>query len=381
MDVADISPGLDFRQAIDDNVASCGVLLAVIGPQWVTATDRSGKRRIDDESDFVRLETASALAREIPVIPVLIHGATMPLPDQLPENLKGLAYRNNVEITHARWNSDVQLLTTALRRYVGPTTATDTQPVHATVPVQLPPPGTPVQKSTAPALSRSGMILGVSASAVLLLGLAGFFAFHRSPDSSADHPAQAANGMPSASPAASGTTAAVAVPQPGNATVTSPVAPGKTPATTEPVRDANQQPAQAAAATVPAPSPGSRAAIQSVAGPNTSSATGASAIVGRWADPVLEIRNDNTLARLEITSVGNRVSMHAWGACSGCNWGSQPATVNGQSATAVWDVPQDAGRVATVTVSPEGSGLAVQVANSSLHGRHNARNSHFERSQ
>ena len=78
MDVADISPGLDFRQATDDNVASCGVLLAVIGPQWVTATDRSGKRRIDDDSDFVRLKTALALARKIPVIPVLVHGATMP---------------------------------------------------------------------------------------------------------------------------------------------------------------------------------------------------------------------------------------------------------------------------------------------------------------
>lgn len=75
MDVPDISPGLDFRQAIDDNVASCGVLLAVIGPQWVTATDRSGKRRIDDDSDFVRLEAASALARKIPVIPVLVYGA------------------------------------------------------------------------------------------------------------------------------------------------------------------------------------------------------------------------------------------------------------------------------------------------------------------
>jgi hypothetical protein len=118
MDVFGIEPGRDFRRAIDEQVASCGVLLAVIGKSWFDAKDESGRSRLDDPMDFVRLETASALKRDIPVIPVLVRGARMPRPEQLPADLAELAYRNAVELTHARWDSDVQLLVKALRPHV-----------------------------------------------------------------------------------------------------------------------------------------------------------------------------------------------------------------------------------------------------------------------
>jgi hypothetical protein len=118
MDVAGIEPGRDFRRAIDEQVASCGVLLAVIGKGWLDAKDESGRRRLEDPLDFVRLETASALKRDIPVIPVLVQGASLPRAEQLPPDLAELAYRNAVELTHARWDSDVQLLIKALRPYV-----------------------------------------------------------------------------------------------------------------------------------------------------------------------------------------------------------------------------------------------------------------------
>ena len=118
MDVAAIEAGRDFRRAIDEQVASCGVLLAIIGTRWLTATDESGARRLDDPLDFVRLETASALKRDIPVVPVLVQGARIPRADDLPEGLKELAFRNGVELTHARWDSDVQLLVKSLRAHV-----------------------------------------------------------------------------------------------------------------------------------------------------------------------------------------------------------------------------------------------------------------------
>jgi TonB family protein len=118
MDVAGIEAGRDFRKAIEESVAQCGALLVVMGPEWLTAKDESGARRLDDPADFVRIETGSALRRDIPVIPVLVHGATMPRPEQLPESLKDLAYRNCIELTHARWKSDIQLLVEALRRVV-----------------------------------------------------------------------------------------------------------------------------------------------------------------------------------------------------------------------------------------------------------------------
>ena len=119
MDVAGIEPGHDFRKVIDQNVASCGVLLAMIGKGWVDAKDDAGRRRLDDPLDFVRLETASALKRDIPVIPVLVRGGRMPRAEQLPEDLTDLAYRNGVELTHTRWRSDVELLIKALRSHVG----------------------------------------------------------------------------------------------------------------------------------------------------------------------------------------------------------------------------------------------------------------------
>lgn len=120
MDVTGIEPGRDFRRVIDDHVASCGVLLAVIGKTWLDAKDQSGARRLDDPSDFVRLETASALKRDIPVVPVLVQGAKMPGAEQLPDVLKDLAYRNAVELTHARWDSDVDVLAKQLQRHVDP---------------------------------------------------------------------------------------------------------------------------------------------------------------------------------------------------------------------------------------------------------------------
>src|SRR6478735_3455123 len=120
MDVAAIEPGGDFRRAIDEQVSSCGVLLAIIGRSWLTAKSESGSRRLDDPGDFVRLETASALKRDIPVIPVLVQGAKMPGAEQLPDVLKELAYRNGVELTHARWDSDVDVLAKQLERHVDP---------------------------------------------------------------------------------------------------------------------------------------------------------------------------------------------------------------------------------------------------------------------
>jgi hypothetical protein len=113
MDVSGIYPGVDFRNVINDKIASCGVLLAVIGPGWLDAKDDSGHRRLDNPADF-HLETAAALKRGIPVVPVLVHGARMPKPEQLPEDLGALAYRNAVELTHARWESDVMTLAKSL---------------------------------------------------------------------------------------------------------------------------------------------------------------------------------------------------------------------------------------------------------------------------
>jgi hypothetical protein len=149
MDVAGIEPGRDFRKAIDEHVGSCGVLLAIIGKDWLEAVNADGARRLDDPGDFVRLETSSALKRDIPVVPVLVHGAQMPRPEQLPDDIKDLAYRNAIELTHARWDSDLTVLIKALGRYVTPADATRQAAPQSAAPARSAPapgPGKPMPK-------------------------------------------------------------------------------------------------------------------------------------------------------------------------------------------------------------------------------------------
>jgi hypothetical protein len=78
MGIDAIALGVDFVKAIEEAVAAVDVLICVMGPEWSTITDESGKRRLDDPNDFIRLEVATALKRDIQVIPVLVKRATLP---------------------------------------------------------------------------------------------------------------------------------------------------------------------------------------------------------------------------------------------------------------------------------------------------------------
>lgn len=117
MDIDDISPGQDFVQVLEDGVAACQVLLAVIGPQWLAVSDADGARRLDQWNDFVRLEVATALRLNKLVIPILVQGAKMPSPADLPEDLAPLARRNAVELSHKSFAYDVEKLAQLIQAY------------------------------------------------------------------------------------------------------------------------------------------------------------------------------------------------------------------------------------------------------------------------
>ena len=90
---------MDFIRTIEEAVAACDVLLAVIGERWLTATDEEGRRRLDNPEDFVRIEIATALKRGIRVIPVLVDGASMPRSGDLPNDLQSLVRRQALEVS------------------------------------------------------------------------------------------------------------------------------------------------------------------------------------------------------------------------------------------------------------------------------------------
>ncbi len=114
MDVDDIAPGADFAAQINTKIASCDAFIAVIGKNWLAARGSDGRLRLTDPADIVALELASALRRGILVIPVLVHGAVMPKPEQLREDLRALARKNAVVLHDDDFQRDADVVIKAL---------------------------------------------------------------------------------------------------------------------------------------------------------------------------------------------------------------------------------------------------------------------------
>jgi hypothetical protein len=118
MDLDDIQGGDDFTAVIGEKVSQCSALLAVIGDRWLTLTGPDGIRRLDAPGDFVRLEIAKALERGVRVIPVLVSGAAMPRPEDLPEALRPLSVHQAVEVRDAHFHADAGQLIDLLQKTV-----------------------------------------------------------------------------------------------------------------------------------------------------------------------------------------------------------------------------------------------------------------------
>jgi uncharacterized protein YecT (DUF1311 family) len=113
-DVDSIAPGLDFVDTLSDRLGRCDAVVAVIGRSWLSSVDANSRRRLDDPTDYVRLEIGAALQRSVRVIPVLVDGAALPKDGDLPECLAKLIRRQAVEISLTRFDSDVERLIEAL---------------------------------------------------------------------------------------------------------------------------------------------------------------------------------------------------------------------------------------------------------------------------
>ena len=116
-DIASIDPGADFRTVLDEALATAAAMLVVIGPHWLSATDRNGRKRLESPADFVHQEVAESLRRPgVRVFPLLVNGAEMPSEEDLPDSLKPLARRQAFELTVRHWANDVAHLVQALKR-------------------------------------------------------------------------------------------------------------------------------------------------------------------------------------------------------------------------------------------------------------------------
>jgi hypothetical protein len=124
MDIDRIEPGQDFVDVINKSVAEAGVLLVLIGREWMKMTDKSGVHRLNNPEDFVRLEILAGLEQKTVIIPVLLADAEMPSAQALPVPLQPFARRNAIEISDSRFHSDVDRLIEAIEKIFNPQRAT-----------------------------------------------------------------------------------------------------------------------------------------------------------------------------------------------------------------------------------------------------------------
>jgi TIR domain-containing protein len=164
MDIDTIRPGHDFAADIAQALSGSAACIVLMGRRWESITLPAGGRRLDDPTDFVRLEVAAAIRRGITVIPVLVEGASPPSAATLPEELRALAGRQAIELSSERWSYDVGRLELALDEILG-------QPTEA-------PPKTKPRKATPPreegeTRRRIATMPVLIAAAAVVLSLAG----------------------------------------------------------------------------------------------------------------------------------------------------------------------------------------------------------------
>ena len=166
MDVDHIPAGADFVAHLNSQVAACEVVLVVIGRNWLRAKDKAGQRRLHQPDDFVAIEIAAALARDIRVIPVLVDGARMPKESELPDSLKPLARRQAVDVRHSHFGHDAEALVERMREALGEEVLGEEVPVEREA---------LVDEKVGPGRWRvQGAIGAAAVAALLLIGVGGY---------------------------------------------------------------------------------------------------------------------------------------------------------------------------------------------------------------
>jgi hypothetical protein len=117
-DKENVPPGVDWRRGIERTLSDPQtIVLALIGPSWVTEQDRSGQRLIDSVESTNRIELETAMRGNLPVFPVLVGGASMPSSNQLPEPLRPLTAINALTLRDGDWPIDIQKLIATLEQH------------------------------------------------------------------------------------------------------------------------------------------------------------------------------------------------------------------------------------------------------------------------
>lgn len=113
-DVSAIGAGEDFVKRIESEIGRCDVALIFIGDKWLGTAGPDAEPRLFDEDDYVRAELRAALTRPLLLLPVLVGGAHMPKPDELPADIRALTTRNALLLRHESFDDDTENIVAAV---------------------------------------------------------------------------------------------------------------------------------------------------------------------------------------------------------------------------------------------------------------------------
>jgi len=113
-DATSLEAGHDFRYELRRRLERCTILVVIIGPSWLTARDDSGRRRLDNPSDYVRMEIEESLKRKIRVVPITLNDVRLPLADELPEEIADLAHRQCRVFRSRHYESDFEQIVSVI---------------------------------------------------------------------------------------------------------------------------------------------------------------------------------------------------------------------------------------------------------------------------
>jgi TIR domain-containing protein len=114
LDAESIPAGADHARELVGRVRSARMLLAVIGPRWLSATDPTGRRRIDDPTDWIRRELAEAFTAGVRIIPVLTDQAELPGDTDLPADIAALSRCQYRRLRYREPHADLSRIVTDL---------------------------------------------------------------------------------------------------------------------------------------------------------------------------------------------------------------------------------------------------------------------------
>jgi len=117
-DCVSVDPGADYARAIVRRLETAEVLVVVIGPGWLAASDNGGQRLIDRPGDWVRAEIRIALDLRITILPVLMDDAPPPAPEELPADIRAMARFQAMRVRHDSFGADYRGLLGQLERHV-----------------------------------------------------------------------------------------------------------------------------------------------------------------------------------------------------------------------------------------------------------------------